>query len=55
MPRSGHDVFVVAAPIAPIGCLIVLTLREQPLRGRTSGAVAAANNNRRSSHASHPR
>jgi EmrB/QacA subfamily drug resistance transporter len=33
--NSLHDVFVLAAPIAFIGCLIVLTLREQPLRGRT--------------------
>jgi EmrB/QacA subfamily drug resistance transporter len=32
--NSLHDVFMLAAPIAFIGCLIVLTLREQPLRGR---------------------
>lgn len=37
--NSLHDVFILAAPIALIGCLIVLTLREQPLRGRTAGAV----------------
>lgn len=32
-----HDVFVVAAPIALAGCLLVLALREVPLRG---GAAA---------------
>ena len=31
---SLRDVFLVAAPIALLGCLIVLLLREQPLRGR---------------------
>ena len=31
---SLSDVFLVAAPIALLGCLIVLLLREQPLRGR---------------------
>jgi EmrB/QacA subfamily drug resistance transporter len=36
--NSLHDVFLVAAPIALIGFLVVLTLREQPLRGRTDGA-----------------
>jgi len=32
--HSLHDVFLLAGPIALVGCLIVLTLREQPLRGR---------------------
>jgi hypothetical protein len=32
--NSLHDVFLVAAPIALVGFLIVLLLREQPLRGR---------------------
>jgi EmrB/QacA subfamily drug resistance transporter len=32
--NSLHDVFLVAAPIALAGLLIVLLLREQPLRGR---------------------
>lgn len=32
--NSLHDVFLVAAPIALAGFLIVLLLREQPLRGR---------------------
>jgi EmrB/QacA subfamily drug resistance transporter len=32
--NSLHDVFLVAAPIALAGFLIVLALREQPLRGR---------------------
>jgi EmrB/QacA subfamily drug resistance transporter len=32
--NSLHDVFLVAAPIALIGCLIVLFLRERPLRER---------------------
>jgi MFS family permease len=40
--NSLQDVFVVAAPIALIGCLIVLTLREQPLRGRATAANAKA-------------
>jgi EmrB/QacA subfamily drug resistance transporter len=31
---SLHDVFLVAAPIALVGFLVVLSLREQPLRGR---------------------
>lgn len=30
-----HDVFLTGAPIAFIGFLVVLMLREQPLRGRT--------------------
>jgi MFS family permease len=33
--NSLHDVFLVGAPIAFIGVLVVLMLREQPLRGRT--------------------
>jgi hypothetical protein len=32
--NSLHDVFLVAAAIALIGLLIMLALREQPLRGR---------------------
>ena len=36
--NSLHDVFLVAAVTALIGCLIVLTLREQPLRGRAAAA-----------------
>jgi EmrB/QacA subfamily drug resistance transporter len=32
--NSLHDVFVIAAPIALAGFLIVLLLREEPLRGR---------------------
>jgi EmrB/QacA subfamily drug resistance transporter len=32
--NSLHDVFMVAGPIAVIGALVVLRLREQPLRGR---------------------
>ena len=32
--NSLHDVFLVAAPIALVGFLIVLFLRERPLRGR---------------------
>ena len=32
--NSLHSVFLVAAPVALAGCLIVLLLREQPLRGR---------------------
>jgi hypothetical protein len=32
--NSLHDVFLIAAPIAFAGFLIVLLLREQPLRGR---------------------
>jgi EmrB/QacA subfamily drug resistance transporter len=34
--NSLHDVFVTAAPIALIGFLVVLSLRELPLRGRTN-------------------
>jgi MFS family permease len=34
---SLHDVFLVAAPIALAGFLIVTFLRERPLRGRASG------------------
>ena len=36
--NSLHDVFLAAAPIALIGCLVVLTLREQPLRGGRGAA-----------------
>jgi MFS family permease len=32
--NSLHNVFLLATPIALIGFLVVLTLREQPLRGR---------------------
>jgi hypothetical protein len=32
--KSLHDVFLVAAPIALVGFVIVLLLPEQPLRGR---------------------
>jgi EmrB/QacA subfamily drug resistance transporter len=35
--NSLHDVFLVAAPIALAGFLIVMFLRERPLRGRVSG------------------
>jgi EmrB/QacA subfamily drug resistance transporter len=33
--HSLHDVFLVAAPVALIGFVVVLTVRELPLRGRT--------------------
>lgn len=32
--HSLHDVFLLAAPIALVGCVVVLSLRELPLRGR---------------------
>jgi hypothetical protein len=32
--NSLQDVFLLAAPIALVGFLVVLSLREQPLRGR---------------------
>ncbi len=32
--HSLHDVFLFAAPIALVGFLVVLSLRELPLRGR---------------------
>jgi hypothetical protein len=35
--NSLHDVFLVAGPIALVGFLIVMLLRERPLRGRASG------------------
>jgi hypothetical protein len=35
-------VFLVAAPLALIGVLVVTLLREQPLRGRESVQPAAA-------------
>jgi hypothetical protein len=38
--NSLHDVFLAAAPVALAGCLIVLALREQPLRGRQPQPVA---------------
>jgi hypothetical protein len=37
--NSLHDVFLVAAPIALAGFLIVLALRERPLRARASAAT----------------
>jgi hypothetical protein len=37
---SPHDVFLVAAPIARAGFLIVLLLREQPPRGREQAGTA---------------
>jgi hypothetical protein len=35
--NSLHDVFLLAAPIALAGFLIVLALRDKPLRGREQG------------------
>jgi hypothetical protein len=40
--NSLHDVFLVAAPIALAGFLIVMFLRERPLRGRASGQADAS-------------
>ena len=36
--NSLHEVFIVAAPIALLGFVVVLLLREKPLRGRASAA-----------------
>jgi MFS family permease len=40
--NSLHDVFLVAAPIAFAGFLVVTLLREQPLRGRGSGQATSS-------------
>ncbi len=40
--NSLHDVFLVAAPIALAGALIVALLRERPLRGRQADAPRGA-------------
>ncbi|HZE04184.1 MAG TPA: MFS transporter, partial [Solirubrobacteraceae bacterium] len=40
--NSLHDVFLVAAPVALTGCLIVMLLRERPLRGRAGAHPAPA-------------
>ena len=37
--NSLHEVFLVAAPIAFAGFVIVTLLREQPLRGRDGGVT----------------
>ncbi|HYB30511.1 MAG TPA: MDR family MFS transporter [Solirubrobacteraceae bacterium] len=39
--NSLQDVFLVAAPVALVGSLVVLSLREQPLRGRSAGPAGA--------------
>jgi EmrB/QacA subfamily drug resistance transporter len=39
--NSLHDVFLVAAPIALVGCLIAALLRERPLRGRAATSASA--------------